>query len=570
MEIKKELENLIRGALKKLDISVPEIILEYPAEISHGDFATNVALIVAKQMKKNPRESAERIRADLLAGKPDFVEKIEVAGPGFINFFLSRKFFSDEVAKAITEKEKFGQNKNLKGKKILVEYTDPNPFKPFHIGHLMSNAIGESVLRLFKFSGAETMNLNYQGDVGLHVAKAIYGMHEAGMPKDMSVSASILAQYIGECYVKGNEAYEKDAKAKKWIDDVNKKVYDKSDDEVNQVYDWGKKITLEAFQEIYKILGTKFDYNFFESEVTDEGIKIVKKRDDLFEESEGAIVFHAEKYDPKLHTRVFITSQGLPTYETKELGLTKKKFDEIKKLDVSISITANEQSEYFKVVLKAIEIIFPLIRPKIEHISHGMMRFASGKMSSRTGNVITGESLIADVEKMVAEKIKDRGFDEKARKDVSQKVAVAAIKYSVLRQAIAGDIIFDSEKSVSFEGDSGPYLQYSAVRANSVLEKAKKEGLKISVKNPDGTTTLERKIVRFADIAVRASEERAPHYIATYLVDLASEFNSYYATTKIIDAENPHTSYRLALTKAFGIVVTNGLSLLGIEVPEKM
>ncbi len=572
MEIQKELKTQIEKALKNLGLTAPEIILEYPSDISFGDFATNVAMSAAKQAKKNPREFAEQIRAQLIENKPKFLEKIEVAGPGFINFFLSRQFFADNLAEVAKQKEKFGQNKLFKGEKVLVEYTDPNPFKPFHIGHLMSNAIGESIACLYENSGGNVKRMCYQGDVGLHVAKAIYGMHQAGMPKDMSASASILAQYIGECYAKGSAAYEKESEAKKWIDDVNKKIYARSDKEVSQVYDWGRKITLEAFEEIYKILGTKFDFSFFESEVVKEGEKIVSEslKKGIFEKSDGAVVFHAEKYDKKLHTRVFITSQGLPTYETKELGLIEKKFKKINP-DISITITANEQDEYFKVVLKAIELIFPKIRNKTEHISHGMMRFADGKMSSRTGNVISGESLIADIEDMVEEKIKERGFDEATRKDIAQKVAVAAIKYSILRQGISSDIIFDADKSISFEGDSGPYLQYAVVRANSVLEKAKKEGLKVSVKSPDESASLlERKLSRFPEIAARAVKERAPHHIATYLTDLASEFNSYYAVTKIIDKENPHSSYRLALTNAFEIIMKNGLSLLGIEIPSKM
>ena len=291
---------------------------------------------------------------------------------------------------------------------------------------------------------------------------------------------------------------------------------------------------------------------------------------DVFEKSEGATVFHAEKYDPKLHTRVFITSQGFPTYETKELGLAEKKFKEIKP-DLSITVTANEQSEYFKVVLKAIEIIFPEIRKKTGTYFTRHDAFANVKMSSRTGNVISGVSFIGDIEKMVEAKIAERGFSEEQAKDISQKVAIAAIKYSILRQGIASDIIFDADKSISFEGDSGPYLQYSVVRANSVIEKAKKEGLEPAVKNVDGTvTTLERKITRFPEVAARAADERAPHHIATYLTDLASEFNSYYATTKIADKENVHSGFRLALTQSLAIVMQNGLHLLGIEVPEKM
>jgi len=572
MEIKKEIENLIRKALKNLNVSVDEVVLEYPADILHGDFATNVAMNAAKKVKRNPREFAEQIRAQIIENKPDFLEKVEVAGPGFINFFLSRKFFAENIATVIRQKEKFGQNKSLKGEKVLIEYTDPNPFKPFHIGHLMSNAIGESIACLYENSGADVKKMCYQGDVGLHVAKAIYGMHQAGMPKDMSAPASVLAQYIGDCYAKGSDAYEKDPEARKWIDDMNKKVYDRSDKETNQVYDWGRKITLEAFEEIYKILGTKFDYYFYESESVKAGVAIVDEflKKGVFEKSENAVVFHAEKYDPKLHTRVFITSQGLPTYETKELGLIEKKFKKIHP-DLSITVTANEQDEYFKVVLKAIEIIFPEIRKKTEHISHGMMRFASGKMSSRAGNIITGESLITDMEKMVEAKIAERGFSENEAKSIAETVAVAAIKYSILRQAISSDIIFDADRSISFEGDSGPYLEYSAVRAHSVIEKAKKEGLKPSVKNPDeAATTFERKLARFPEIAARATESRAPHQVATYLTDLASEFNSYYATTKIADSENPYSSFRIALTDAFAIVMKNGLHLLGIEVPEKM
>jgi len=572
MEIQEKLKIIIKKAVKALDIEVPDFALEYPTEAAHGDFATNVALILGKKVGKNPREIAEKIKNEIEKSKPDFVSKIEVAGPGFINFYLSREFFTDIVKEILKLGNTFGQNKNLKGKKILVEYTDPNPFKPFHIGHLMSNAIGESISRLFKYSGAKTINVNYQGDVGLHVAKAIYGMHKAGMPKNMSAPASVLAQYIGDAYMKGSDAYEKDSEAKKWIDDVNKKIYDRSDKEVNQVYDWGRKVTLEAFEEIYKILGTKFDYYFFESQIAEKGVKIVRDflKKGVFEESEKAIVFKADKFDPKLHTRVFISSQGLPTYETKELGLNVTKFEKINP-DVSIVVTANEQTEYMKVLFKAFEIMYPESRKKMEHISHGMMRFADGKMSSRKGNVITGESLIKDVEEMVRAKIAERGFTEKEAEKISQIVSVGAIKYSILRQAIVSDIIFDAEKSVSFEGDSGPYLQYAVVRAKSVIEKGKKEGVKISAKNPgENIAGFERKLSRFPHIVTRAADMRAPHILVSYLVDLASDFNAYYAQTKIIDISDPYSSYRLALASALATVVENGLLILGINVPDKM
>jgi arginyl-tRNA synthetase len=206
----------------------------------------------------------------------------------------------------------------------MVEYTDPNPFKPFHIGHLMSNAIGESIARLQEFSGAEVIRANYQGDIGLHVAKTMYCLlrkPEEYIRKDESIGEQ--AFLIGVAYSEGAEAYESDEKAKEEINEINKKLYEKSDKKINELYDWGRDVTLKAFEEIYKDLGTQFKHYFFESVMAPIGESIV--RDNLgkvFEESDGAVVFKAEKHDPKLHTRVFINSKGLPTYETKEIYLS--------------------------------------------------------------------------------------------------------------------------------------------------------------------------------------------------------------------------------------------------------
>ncbi len=306
MEIQKELKEQIEKAIKNLDVSIPEIVLEYPSDISFGDFATNAAFIVAKQAKKNPREFAEQIRAQLLENKPKFLEKIEIAGPGFINFFLSRRFFTDNVAEVVRQKEKFGQNKLFKGEKVLIEYTDPNPFKEFHIGHLMSNAIGESIACLYENSGANVKRMCYQGDVGSHVAKTIWAMKK-NAPRDDK------AAYLGKCYVEGAKAYDENPEAKKEIDDINKKIFARSDEGLNELYEKGREWSLEHFDQVYKTLGTKFDYFVLESEVIDIGEKTVREflKKGIFEQSDGAVVFHAEKHDPKLHTRVFITSQGL-------------------------------------------------------------------------------------------------------------------------------------------------------------------------------------------------------------------------------------------------------------------
>ncbi|MBP6931620.1 MAG: arginine--tRNA ligase, partial [Candidatus Pacebacteria bacterium] len=397
MNIKTKIQNTILEALRSLGIEATVITLEHPADLNNGDYSTNVAMAYAKQIGMNPRELAEKIVAEISA-RQDLaeIEKIEVAGAGFINFYLSREFFVGSVKDILNKKENWGKNDLSNGKKIMVEYTDPNPFKPFHIGHLMTNAIGESIARVVEFSGAKTVRANYQGDVGLHVAKAIYGLQNFGMP-DENLSVSEKAQYIGVQYAKGSDEYENNPDAKSAIDAINKKIYEKSDEEINKIYAWGREVTLAAFEEIYSLLGTKFNHYFFESVMAPIGEKIVRANTpNVFEESDGAIVFKADKYNPKLHTRVFITSSGLPLYETKEIGLTMTKFEKEENLDLSIVTTAIEQGEYMKVVQQAISLMHPDLEKKMKHITHGMMRLASGKMSSRKGNVVTGESLLQD------------------------------------------------------------------------------------------------------------------------------------------------------------------------------
>ena len=568
-----QIRNLIKDALENLEIEVNSIVLEHPADLKMGDHSTNIAMMVAKGIKANPKELAEKIVTEILRLNTDKnIEKVEAAGSGFINFFLSRKFFSQSIEEILNKGEEVGKNDVLSEQKIMVEYTDPNPFKPFHIGHLMTNAIGESIARILEHSGATVARANYQGDVGLHVAKAFYGMKKRGMPEDMSAPVQVLSKYIGDSYVEGSEAYEKDAEAKKEIDALNKKIYDRSDEEVNQVYDWGFKVTMEAFEILYKTLGTKFEFYFLESAMADIGRDIVKENlGKVFEESDGAIVFKAEKYDPKLHTRVFITSAGLPTYEAKELGLTIEKFKTDPDMNLSIMITASEQMDYMRVVSKAISLIHPEYGNRMKHITHGMMRFVGGKMSSRKGNVITGESLLSDVREDVLQKMVERDFSKEDRERIATDVSVSAIKYSILKQSIGGNIIYDFEKSISFDGDSGPYLNYSYARANSVLEKAQKENILPDFDHtPDEIFEVEKLLYRFPEIVLRSSTEYEPHYIANYLIEVARAYNSFYGNTMIVNKIDLTSSYKVALSYAFSFVMKKGLHLLGIRTPEKM
>jgi len=536
--------------------------IEHPEELSHGDYTTNAALVYAKKAGMSPRELAEKIAGQL--SQINHVKTVSVAGPGFINFFISREFFAQSVADIVIADKKFGHNDLYEKsgvKKVIVEYTDPNPFKEFHIGHLMSNSIGESIARIVYASGAEVKRACYQGDVGLHVAKALWSYMKTGVP-DKS---------FGDHYVIGSESYESNETAKKEIIALNKIIYSKTDPKVNELYEKGKKISLDSFEIIYKKLGTKFDYYFFESETATIGAQLVGEgvTRGIFKKSEGAIVFKGDE-DKGLHTRVFINSEGLPTYEAKELGLVKKKF-ETYHYDLSIVITGNEIRDYFRVLMDAVDKVFtdPHIK-KIQHIPHGMLRLPTGKMSSRKGGVISAQSLIEDtknaITKMLAEK---SGLD--MTDIIAEEIAIGAIKYSILRQGSGEDIIYDVTKSVSLEGDSGPYLQYSTVRAKSIREKAATAGIVKKFDSfPVEASDLERVLYRFPEIVEYSARKCEPHYIATYLISVSALFNNYYANNKIVAVDDEFSPYRIALTHAFEIVMRNGLTLLGIPVPERM
>jgi arginyl-tRNA synthetase len=486
---------------------------------------------------------------------------------------LNSSYFSETIPSIIANPESVGKNSLLAGKRVMIEYTQPNPFKPFHIGHLMSNAIGESLSRIVEFSGADLVRANYQGDVGRHVAMAIYALMKKGKP-DTSLSIAQQATAIGVLYSWAAGEYEANPEARQEIDTINKQVYERSNPTVNELYDWGRALTLDAFEEIYRMLGTSFQYYFFESEAATICVPLVREflEKGVFEESDGAVVFKGEKYDSKLHTRVFLTSAGLPTYDAKEIGLAKMKFDKEPNLDLSITTTAIEQLGVIGVAYEAIYQIWPELRRKLKHVTHGMMRLASGKMSSRKGNIVTGESLIADSRAMALEKMQEReGIPAESLSVLATQIGVGALKYSILKSSPGSDVVYDFEKSISFDGDSGPYLQYTHARIASMLAKAEDAGIPIVYHAGDQVTNLERVLVRLSEVVEQAYVEYSPNYLATYLIDLAREFNSFYGANKIIDTENREVSaHRLAIARATQIVLKNGLWLLGITAPDRM
>lgn len=614
------LKTHVKEVVKDLyTIDVDDFLIEYPKNESFGDFASNIALVLSKQLRRKPMELAEEISLGFLSKKlysvigdyqvPIF-KNIYAMQPGFINFVLSDQFLNTNLISLDIERDQI-----FKDKKILFEYTDPNPFKVFHIGHLMSNSIGESLSRIYGYLGADLKRVNYQGDVGLHVAKSIWGVLELFKTTSMSISdveKLVLEErvaFLGKAYALGAKAYEESEASIEEIKEINILVYIAAQEllvenekwvpvveykkylpkelkfnyqEIKDLYYIGRKWSLDYFEVLYSKLGTKFDGYYFESKVGEYGLKIVQDniKNGIFESADGgAVIFRGENYG--LHTRVYINSYGLPTYDAKDLGLAPLKYETFK-YDKSFIITANEINEYFKVVLKAMSLINPRISEKTTHLGHGLMRFKSGKMSSRTGDVITGVSLIEDTKKSILDAMDILGDGSRGssldKDTVAEKLSIAAIKYSILKQSFGKDILFDRDSAIALTGDTGPYLLYTYARINSVLEKS---GFEIE-DIPDIYTIINfsleekeaillRHLFRFNDVVKNAALSYSPSDIANYLFELCQRFNSFYASYSILDAETKDKRlFRILLISKVANMLRTGLGLLGIETVSRM
>ena len=556
--MKATIKQLIRKAITELfGLSEVAFTIE-PTELSHGDFATNVALITAKQIGKNPKEVADAIVEHLHKDLPEMISSVHVAGPGFINIFLSSAYFGKTITSA-TSDPSWGSHRHFEGKKILVEHSSPNLFKPFHIGHLMNNTIGEAITRLAKLSGAHVTTISFPSDISLGVAKAIFILLETEGPSFTPENVATL----GDAYVQGVKRYDEDESIHARVKEIADNLYGGVESPEWQLFQRCKAFNIAYFESVVAKLGSHFDAYIYESEAGIEGKKIVSEyTPKVFTESEGAVVYIPEPAT-HLHTAVFLNSQGNPTYEAKDLGLLELKFNRYNP-DLSIFITDGQQVSHFAVVLDAAGRICPPWKERSFHRYHGRMSFKGQKMASRLGGV----PLVEDILLAVGDEVKEKNPD--STKEASDTIALAAIKFVILRTMAGKNINFDPDTSLSFEGDSGPYLQYTAVRARSGLAKALEQGFSASFDFSAKTTDLERLIARFPDVVLRSTVEWAPHYIVTYLLELSQAFNSWYGNTKIINTEDGGTPHRLSLVEATQRTIQNGLWILGIEVPEKM
>ncbi len=556
--MKDEISGVVARAAKELfDVEVA-VELTRPEE-QFGDFSTNIALQLAGKLGKNPREVAQQLAGVL--NDVAHIAEISVAGPGFINLRLTDA--------ALTQLADSEAPKSLLGKKVVVEYSDPNPFKPLHAGHLYTTLVGDTIARLVENAGAETIRINFGGDVGLHVGKSMWAIINAlggEKPEKLAdIPEGERAAWLGACYVAGNNAYEDDEIAKTEIVAVNKKVYALHDANDNsspfaQIYWTCRQWSYEYFATLYKQLEViPFDRYLPESEVTSLGLKTVREQlqNGVYSQSDGAVVFEGERFG--LHTRVFINSEGLPTYETKDVGLSLTKWNDYG-FDESIIITANEQAQYMQVVIKSIEQFAPEPAKRTKHLTHGVVKLAGGvKMSSRKGNVVTALEILDAA----------RGAGEETGTNPSEETILAAVKYAFAKNRIGGDIAYDPKESIALEGNSGPYLQYAHARARSILSKSSAVSRQPSAEHLEGDErSLLRKLGEYAETVEHATNELMPHHICTYLYELAQVFNRFYEKNRVIGDDRERL--RLMLVVRYADTLKNGLELLGIHAPDTM
>ena len=606
------MENIITALKKYLESQgVTDITPELtPAPENTGaDFSTNLAMKLAKHLHKSPMEIAEDLRAVIKDCQ------VEIATPGFLNFTLPPAYWQKTLENL---SEKSFEVTKFENQTILTEFSDPNPFKVLHVGHLYTSIVGDAISRLLENAGGNVKRLNFGGDVGLHVAKNLYILKDQNLEDYESATPSEKAELLGRCYVEGTRAYEDSSEAHQEITNLNKLIYQICENgpdfnyqtaelsspayvgfppaevaHLARLYWWGREASYAYFTNFYQSLGLKFDQFIPESTVAQLGKeKVLENTPGTYEESDGAIVFKGEKFG--LHTRVFINKEGLPTYEAKDVGLIFKKADTYH-FDKSIVITGDEQKEYMRVVMKSIEQYAPDLIEKSTHLTHGLVKLPGMvKMSSRKGNFLRA----VDVLQMVKDTLKSEYNSE------DEKIALGAIKYAFLKSKLGGDIELDIKESVSMTGNSGPYLQYSAVRAKKILDNLQRSGdprravegwsengvppeeafsegknsLGVNFrdrapKHPRGTShfaelNLIKKLSSYESALAEATNDLAPHKLATYLYETAQEFSRFYENCPVTGSENE--AERRLIVETYLKVITHGLNILGIEIPERM
>lgn len=545
-------------------LNISETKINSPPDSKMGDFSTNIAFEIAKEKGENPTITAITLISKLDI-KNTFFERVKAYGP-YINFFLNRKKFSDFVLKQILrKKEKYGSKKKIY-KKVIVEFLSPNTNKPLHLGHLRNMSLGESVSRIIENQGFNVKRINLYNDRGIHICKSMLAYEKWGKGKKPNKKTD---HFVGDYYVMFSNKEKKNAKLLEQAQELLNK-WENGDKNVRKLWNkmnkWaftGHKITMKRFGL------KKFDKIYYESDFYDQGKQIVLdglKNKVFSKEKDGRIYADLGNKSKKYLMR----ADGTSLYITQDLYLAKLKYKDFK-FSKSIYVVASEQDHQFKVLFKLFKMLNYPFADNNYHLSYGMVFLPEGKMKSREGTVIDADNLMDELNNLAKKEIKNRG--KRPNNSLCENIGLAALKYYLLKISNKKSITFNPEESISFEGDTGPYLLYSLVRAHKILIKSnEKPNYRINSELfGDIEFNLIKLLSSFPDVLNDASDKYSPHLLCNYAFKLASNFNTFYENCPVIKAETSNLiNARLLLVYSFSVVMKKCLYLLGIEDVKKM
>ncbi|MFH1588924.1 MAG: arginine--tRNA ligase [Candidatus Diapherotrites archaeon] len=560
LAIEKELNGL------KTKKEIMEILAKPPSR-ELGDLSFP-CFSLAKEMKKSPNEIAEELSKKILIKG---IEKISAEG-GYMNFFFDSSDLAKKVIeKILKEKNNYGKNTLKKGKKVMVEFSSPNTNKPLHLGHLRNMSLGESISRIYEAADAKVFRTQIINDRGIHICKSMLAYQKWGNGKKPSKKKKS-DHLVGDFYVLFSEKSKQDTSLEIEAHQLLLE-WEKGNKETLKLWKQMNKWAMDGFNETYKKFGIKFHKNYYESGIYKEGKKIILDalKKGVFSEQNGAVVVPLEKFN--LPNKVAIRADGSSLYITQDIYLAQLKVTEFK-LDESIYVIGSEQNLYFKQLFKTLELLSYPWEKNLYHLSYGMVNLPEGKMKSREGTVVDADDLMNEMQKLAEKEIKkrDKKISKKELEKRAKEISLGAIKFFLLKNDHLKDMTFDPEQSISFEGETGPYVQYAYARAKSILRKAKKANKKIDFKALIHPKEKELIIAlnEFRENVMNSLEAKSPHKIAHYLLELSAKFNSFYHEVPVLKAEEKELNARTALINAAGIVLQNGLDLLGINALEKM
>ena len=526
-----------------------DIVLTRP-EPQFGDYATNIALQISKQLGKNPRDIAAQI-AEKLHDVEDFSD-VSVAGPGFINIRLHNPALIRQVYSR--------PNQIRADSTVVIETNNPNPFKAMHIGHAYNAILGDTMANLLSVSGADVKRVSYHGDVGAHVGKSMWAIlkeTEGDSARLENIPEDERNQFMSNMYATGSKAAKEDETARKEIDELAKQSFKLDDPQFTAIYklcaDWSYR-QIDALVEKLGNVPTVRRYVESETETLGKQL-IIDNTPGVFTLSDGAYIFEGSKYGS--FDNAYIASNGNGLYGAHDMGLVQLKYNDFPKMDECIIVTGNEQADYFRGVSAAVGLAIPALKDKVVNYPTGLVKLSTGKMSSRSGDVLEIGWLFDEFKKAVDV----RGGEP------TDDIVAGALRYQFLKVKIGGDVIFDVNEAVSLTGNTGSYLQYAHARAKSILDKTT-HSFEKPIELYDEDRMLVRKLTEFHEIVNVATRTLEPHHICTYLFELAQEFNRYYEKNYVIGDDKE--AHRVGLVALYADILQAGLTILGIHAPEKM